>query len=130
MKLITTISKYLAAFGTVAAVVWGGYKIYDTIIDTQEMVVDVWDNQNIIETNINLRLESIEDSLGRIENKVEKNSRDIYTISELTRYEREHRGELPLNQMNDILDQMEEERQPSLLMKISQRKRMIMFYHS
>jgi hypothetical protein len=108
MKLLLNISKYLAALGTVSAVVWGGYKIYDTIIDTQEMVVDVWSNQNVIEANINIRLESIEDSLVSIEKKVDANSKDLFVTKKLMEYEREHRGEYTQEQLNRQLREIED----------------------
>jgi len=108
MKLLLNISKYLAALGTVSAVVWGGYKIYDTIIDTQEMVVDVWTQQGVLETTVEHNHQDLLDSLDRIERKVDATSKDLFVTKKLVEYEREHRGEYTQEQLNKQLREIEE----------------------
>jgi hypothetical protein len=108
MKLLLNISKYLAALGTISAVVWGGYKIYDTIIDTQEMVVDVWTQQGVLETTVGHNHQDLLDSLDRIERKVDATSKDLFVTKKLVEYEREHRGEYTQEQLNKQLREIEE----------------------
>lgn len=108
MKLIVNISKYLAALGTVSAVIWGGYKIYDTIIDTQDMVVDVWTQQGVLEAKVENNHQDLLDSLDRIEGKVDATSKDLFVTKKLVEYEREHRGEYTQEQLNKQLREIEE----------------------
>ena len=40
MKILINIAKYLTAISVVTAAVWGGFKLYDNIIDGQKDILD------------------------------------------------------------------------------------------
>ena len=108
-KILVTISnawKYMVAIAGFGGLVWGGFQIYDTIIDTQEMVVDVWTNQNVIETNQKEYFVQIKDSLDRLEKKIDKNAANIQAIDDAWSFERNNRNLYTEEQLDKIIEEL------------------------
>lgn len=108
-KFLVAISnawKYMVAIAGFGGLVWGGFQIYDTIITTQEMVVDVWDNQNLIEQNQKEHFVEIKDSLDRLEGKIDKNTANLEGLERAWAFERSNRELYTQEQLNTIIEEL------------------------
>ena len=116
--------KILKTFGVIAgsvATVWAVFTMYDSIRDqnddTQEMVIDLWEQQLLFEGEVTGRLDDLTDTVERIEGKIDNNAVGIYTNRRIMEYEREHRDEFSKDQMNEILDELKKNTEATVLIE-------------
>lgn len=107
MKKYLGILKQIGVVTGAIGTVWVVFTAWDALRDqgkqTQEMVVDVWEEVVIQQGEI----KDIKDTLGRIEKKVEDNSDAIYSTNRIMQYERQHRDEYTKEQMDAQLKEFE-----------------------
>ena len=105
------ILSYLKSFGIICGAIgtlYVGFKGYDNIIDGQEKTMEVVEYINVEQVMMAEDINSIKDTLERMEGKIDDNSISIYSTNSLMRYERNHRDEYTKEQMDDQLKQFEE----------------------
>ena len=105
------ILSYLKSFGIICGAIgtlYVGFKGYDNIIDGQEKTMEVVEYINVEQVMMAEDINSIKDTLERMEGKIDDNSVSIYSTNSLMRYERSHRDEYTKEQMEDQLKQFEE----------------------
>jgi len=106
LNILSEAWKYVIPIAGFAGMIWGGFEIYESITDTQEMVIDVWEQHLILEQGMEEGFQEINDTLERVEGKIDNNARGIYTNRRMFQYELEHRNEFTPEQMREILEEI------------------------
>ena len=117
LKALTWIKNqwvYWAIISTVGAAAWGGVE-WLAHRKIKKMEEEVWKGEVIMRLEdtqesqivLNKTMDSFLDSLGILRESVEQNNQNINMTQRIIRYEREHRGEVPQEQLNEFLLEME-----------------------
>jgi len=102
VKLLITISKVIAAIGTISAVVLGGFKIYTAIIDTKELVEYVNVEQTIMSEDIG----KINDSLDMIKSHQVKQDVHMTNMEVAAKFYLQNQKAMTEEAMTDALEIM------------------------
>lgn len=106
LNILTNAWKVMAAVAGFSAIIWGGFRLYYTLVDTQDMVVDVWDNQNLIEANIEEKLNAVDDSLEDIQMHMVKQDQHMKDMEKAAAFYIRNQKEMAEEAMEDALEIM------------------------
>ena len=102
MKQILIIAKYITAIGVIGGTMFGGFKIYQAVLDTKEMIEYVNVEQSFMAADI----AGIKDTLILIQDQAETNTIKIIALKQSYSTYVKHDESLTKEELIDILEEM------------------------
>lgn len=114
MKTILNIAKYITAIAGAIGVIWGMFTMYDNIKDqnrdTQEMVVDVWNEQLLIQDE----LKNIHDTLKDVTDHMDQQDQHMKDMERAATFYIRNQKDLTEEAMEDALKAILKKNDPTV----------------